>query len=158
MRIRAATPDDIPAILRLANSSLTAAHWTREQYETAFAADALRRAIWVIEDEREEAARRSREMRLRGFLVAREVAGEWEIENIVVERGTRRRHLGTSLLVELQDVARAEHASAIFLEVRESNQPARAFYQSRGFRETGRRPRYYADPVEDAITYRLQLA
>ena len=158
MRIRPATPDDIPAILRLANSSPTAAHWSREQYETAFASDAPRRAIWVIGNAPTEAGRGSGAATLQGFLMAREVAGEWEIENIVVEERTRRQRLATRLLVALQEVARAEHASAVFLEVRESNQAARAFYESRGFLHTGPRPRYYADPVEDAITYRLQLA
>ena len=39
----------------------------------------------------------------------------------------------------------------------ESNQAARAFYTSLGFVEEGRRPSYYADPVEDAILMRLQL-
>ena len=156
MRIRSATPADILAMMRLANNSPTAAHWTRQQYEAAFAADAPRRAIWVIENDPEEGGRGS-EATLPGFLMALEVAGEWEIENIVVEERRKRQRLATRLLVELQEVARAERA-AIFLEVRESNHTARAFYESRGFSHTGRRPRYYADPSEDAITYRLQLA
>jgi ribosomal-protein-alanine N-acetyltransferase len=93
-----------------------------------------------------------------GFLIAHEIAGEWELENIVVSEQARRRGLATRLLFELMSVARTEHALAIFLEVRESNHAARAFYQSRGFEPTGRRPRYYSDPDEDAITYRLRLA
>jgi len=57
----------------------------------------------------------------------------------------------------LQEVARAERAEAIFLEVRESNQAARAFYERHGFQPSGRRARYYSQPNEDAITYRLNL-
>jgi len=45
----------------------------------------------------------------------------------------------------------------VFLEVRESNQPARAFYLRQGFEESGRRKFYYANPQEDAILYRLAL-
>jgi [ribosomal protein S18]-alanine N-acetyltransferase len=153
MRVRPATAADTPAMMRLVNDSATAAHWSREQYDRAFGQDSPRRVAWVIEDDAER-----RQRSLQGFLLAHEVVGEWEIENIVVSEPVRRRGLATQLLLELIDVGRAERASGIFLEVRESNNAARAFYQSSGFRETGRRPRYYSHPDEDAITYRLQLA
>jgi ribosomal-protein-alanine N-acetyltransferase len=45
-------------------------------------------------------------------------------------------------------------AEEIFLEVRESNAAARALYAGFGFREVGRRARYYSRPVEDAIVLR----
>ena len=61
------------------------------------------------------------------------------------------------LLGELLDSARAKDAAAVFLEVRESNQAARALYEKWAFRESGRRPRYYKDPAEDAILYRLDF-
>ena len=38
----------------------------------------------------------------------------------------------------------------IFLEVRESNSPARNLYSAKGFKEIGIRKKYYRDPVEDA--------
>jgi len=158
MLIRPATADDILAMTRLADSSPTAAHWTPEQYRRVFALDAPRRAIWVIQGDAEEGVGDSNERNLQAFLVAQEVAGEWEVENIVVDKRMQRQRLATRLLTELKDVARVERASAIFLEVRESNHEARAFYRSRGFSPTGRRARYYSDPDEDAITYRLQLA
>jgi [ribosomal protein S18]-alanine N-acetyltransferase len=53
--------------------------------------------------------------------------------------------------------ARAQRGSGIFLEVRESNQSARALYRKVGFKETGLRRSYYADPTEDAILCRLSL-
>lgn len=40
---------------------------------------------------------------------------------------------------------------AVILEVRERNERARRFYRRNGFREIGRRPRYYADSGEDAL-------
>jgi ribosomal protein S18 acetylase RimI-like enzyme len=43
------------------------------------------------------------------------------------------------------------------LEVRASNQRALGFYRSLGWSETGRRPRYYADPEEDAVLMSLEL-
>ena len=153
MLIRPATTIDIPSLMLLANHASSAAHWSREQYDRVFATHAPRRAAWVIEDGLDQ-----KENALQGFLVAREIAREWELENIVINEQTRRRGFATRLLRELISVARIEHASAIFLEVRESNHAARAFYENRGFSETGRRPAYYSQPNEDAITYRLQLA
>jgi len=41
--------------------------------------------------------------------------------------------------------------------VRASNGAAIGFYRAQGFAETGRRPRYYADPEEDAILLRLGI-
>jgi ribosomal-protein-alanine N-acetyltransferase len=82
---------------------------------------------------------------------------EWELENIVVANGMRRRGTGTLLLTELITQARAAGGCAIFLEVRASNQDARAFYQRTGFEEAGVRSGYYAAPAENAVLYRLRL-
>jgi ribosomal-protein-alanine N-acetyltransferase len=46
---------------------------------------------------------------------------------------------------------KAAGASEFILEVRASNEQARGFYRSLGWRENGRRPRYYTDPEEDAV-------
>ncbi len=47
-------------------------------------------------------------------------------------------------------------ARLVHLEVRPSNATARTLYTSLGFRETGRRPRYYGD--EDALLMTLDLS
>lgn len=142
MLIRPATPTDIPAMMRLEQHSVTASHWSAEQYDRIFRAPSPRRFALIIE----EAAA------VRGFLVAQVTAPEWEIENIAIAADARRRGLGTRLLGEFLDQARAEGAVAVFLEVRESNLAARALYEKWAFVETGRRVRYYEQ--EDAITYR----
>ena len=67
----------------------------------------------------------------------------------------RRRGLGTRLLHELFGVLRRQGGRALFLEVRESNAAARALYEKCWFVEVGRRPRYYLEPLEDAVMYRL---
>jgi ribosomal-protein-alanine N-acetyltransferase len=56
----------------------------------------------------------------------------------------------------LIEMARRGVANA-YLEVRESNKAARRLYESRGFREIGRRERYYRRPVEDALVLRRTL-
>jgi ribosomal-protein-alanine N-acetyltransferase len=53
--------------------------------------------------------------------------------------------------------ARETNSSSVFLEVRESNAPARNLYEKAGFEQTGRRKSYYADPAENAILYRFSL-
>jgi len=53
------------------------------------------------------------------------------------------------------DVLSGRGARQIYLEVRESNAPARRLYAAHGFREVGRRKEYYRRPVEDAIVLRL---
>ncbi|HST12647.1 MAG TPA: ribosomal protein S18-alanine N-acetyltransferase [Terriglobales bacterium] len=147
MHVRPATPVDIPAMMRLVNHSATAAHWSREQYDHVFGEQLPRRVALVIE----EAAT------LQGFLVAHVVVGEWEIENIAIAGAARRRGLGTRLLGEFLRLAGAEGASAVFLEVRESNRAARLLYEKWSFVESGRRPGYYAQPQEDAVVYRLSF-
>jgi ribosomal-protein-alanine N-acetyltransferase len=147
MHIRPATPADIPAMMRLVSHSATAAHWSREQYDRGFGEGTPRRVALVIEETET----------LQGFLVAHEVATEWEIENIAVAGAARRRGLGTRLLGEFLKRVQAEGASSVFLEVRESNRAARLLYEKWSFEESGRRSGYYTQPQEDAIIYRLSF-
>jgi ribosomal-protein-alanine N-acetyltransferase len=95
---------------------------------------------------------------VQGFIVGRAIGEEWEIENIAVAEPIRSRGLGTRLLGEFLDLARGRGARAVFLEVRESNLAARRLYEKWVFIESGRRRRYYRDPEEDAISYRLDFA
>jgi ribosomal-protein-alanine N-acetyltransferase len=67
-----------------------------------------------------------------------------------------RRGIADELLRELVQRAESE-VSAILLEVRESNLPARRLYEKHGFREVGRRREYYREPAEDAILYALRF-
>jgi ribosomal-protein-alanine N-acetyltransferase len=94
---------------------------------------------------------------VRGFIVARVLGDDCDIENIVVEKPLRRKGIASALLRELIQHARAQRARHILLEVRQSNAPAQKFYDNLGFVECGRRPSYYQDPEEDAICYRLEL-
>ena len=45
---------------------------------------------------------------------------------------------------------------SLTLEVRASNAPAQALYEKLGFREVGRRPKYYQNPREDALILRKE--
>ena len=93
---------------------------------------------------------------MHGYL-AFDAAGEWELENIAVAPAFQRRGVAGKLLKVLIDHMRQNHASTVFLEVRESNLPARRFYEKQGFNEVGRRRHYYHRPDEDAVLYKLDL-
>jgi ribosomal-protein-alanine acetyltransferase len=147
LSIRAATVADLSAIMELEKRAATAAHWSTAQYEAMFRTSDPERVALILEEEAE----------LQGFVIARVVAEEWEIENIAVTGSARQRGLGTRLVGELLDLARAKGTAAVFLEVRESNRAARALYEKWAFLESGSRRGYYADPQEDAILYRLDL-
>jgi ribosomal-protein-alanine N-acetyltransferase len=134
----------------LEQRSETAAHWSSAQYESLFAADAQTGIALVAADE-------SVDTSIHGFLIARCLPDEWEIENVVVDGEHRQRGVGSSLVRELLAGARSAGVASIILEVRESNLPAVRLYESIGFKREGRRRNYYGEPVEDALLYRFLL-
>lgn len=77
------------------------------------------------------------------------MAGEGEVLRIGTSPEHRRRGFAAALLRRF-----LEHApEKVFLEVREGNLPARSLYESAGFKEISKRPRYYRNPTEDAVIY-----
>jgi ribosomal-protein-alanine N-acetyltransferase len=95
--------------------------------------------------------------RVFGFAVASLLPPEAELETIAVAKEGQRHGIASLLLRALIQELEAERVSRLALEVRASNQAALRFYQARGFKQTGRRPRYYADPEEDAVLLELTL-
>jgi ribosomal-protein-alanine acetyltransferase len=151
MLIRPARAEDVPAMQAIAKHAATAAHWTEADYTRIFDAPELstdwRRIALVLEEQG----------KVQGFLVAQTVGGEWELENVAIAPDARRRGLGTRLVGELLDLARGQGATAVFLEVRESNHAARALYEKWAFVEAGRRTRYYRAPDEDALVFKFSF-
>lgn len=91
------------------------------------------------------------------YVAVYQMADELEILNIAVHNSFRRHGIGHLLLAHLLHNACAEKINNIFLEVRVSNTPAIALYESFSFLRVGRRPRYYQDTGEDALVYALDL-
>jgi len=147
MNIRLATAEDIPSLLEIERESANASHWSSEKYQEIFSSSSPFRIALVHSDATE----------IHGFLISRTLGGEWELENIAVSPGARRRGIASLLLQELLRQAKENKASAILLEVRESNLEARSLYRKSGFQESGVRPSYYHAPDETAIIYRLYL-
>jgi [ribosomal protein S18]-alanine N-acetyltransferase len=78
-----------------------------------------------------------------GFAVSRMAADEAEILSIAIDAGYRGRGLSRDLLLTHLGHLAGRGMRTIFLEVEESNQPARALYERAGFSVVGRRERYY---------------
>ncbi|HEU5450873.1 MAG TPA: ribosomal protein S18-alanine N-acetyltransferase [Terriglobales bacterium] len=141
MIIRPAFSDDIDSLLVLEQSCDTAAHWSRAEYERLLTKREPHHIAMVAE----------REERAVAFIVARDTKGDWEIENLVVDKALRRKGIGSALLWTMVEHARGDGMRHMFLEVRESNVAARKLYESAGFHQAGRRRAYYQNPPEDAL-------
>ena len=91
-----------------------------------------------------------------GFALGRVAADEAEVLTIAVRPASRRRGHARALLQALMATAAARGAEALFLEVSERNEAARALYAALGAAQVGRRPRYYHDNSA-ALVLRLPL-
>jgi ribosomal-protein-alanine N-acetyltransferase len=149
VRVRPAEPADLPRLVEIASHSATAAQWNHAEYGKLFAAKPntgqssvqQERTALVVEQNGTAV----------GFIVARQIESEWEIENIAVTGPARRCGMGSRLLGEFLNLVRQQGGKTVFLEVRESNLAARALYGKWAFLEAGRRKMYYQDPAEDAL-------
>ncbi|QFT64178.1 GNAT family N-acetyltransferase [Roseivivax sp. THAF30] len=96
-----------------------------------------------------------------GVLIARLSEGEAEILALATRPGEQRRGIARRLIEDLHKTASRAGCERIFLEVADTNAPARAFYDSEGYREAGRRRGYYrqADGSrDDALILSLSLS
>jgi ribosomal-protein-alanine N-acetyltransferase len=98
-----------------------------------------------------------RESQLVGFVIARIIVDEIEIQNIAVEPESRLRGIASQMVSKTLDAAASRGFVNALLEVRESNKAARNLYERHGFLQVGRREKYYFDPEEAALLYRKNL-
>ncbi|MCI8576030.1 MAG: ribosomal protein S18-alanine N-acetyltransferase [Lachnospiraceae bacterium] len=91
------------------------------------------------------------EERILGYCNLRILAGEGEVQRIAVLPGYRRLGVARKMMEAMVTCARASLVSAISLEVRQGNLPARNLYESFGFRAEAVRKGYYRNPSEDAL-------
>ena len=85
------------------------------------------------------------------------VLDEGSVGDVAVAPEARRRGIGRALTEAMLADAGERGLATLTLEVRQSNAPARALYESCGFREVGRRKNYYEKPREDALLLTASL-
>lgn len=148
-RIRAMTAADLPRVMEIASGLKDAPRWTPAAWEAVLEPAGLRRVALVAED--------AQTGTVQGFAVAAVQPPEAELESIALAPERQRQGWARRLFGALAGELRRCGVDEVHLEVRASNEAARALYAQLGFAETGRRARYYAAPEEDAVLLRLAL-
>ena len=138
-KIRSFREEDAPAISEILRDSNQAAQWPFESY--ASLANSPGGILLLCEAKTQVV----------GFVAARQAADQAEILNIAVHIDFRRKGVASALLAGALDAFRRSAIAHVFLELRESNLPARKLYERHGFLRTGRRKSYYTNPTEDAL-------
>lgn len=92
-----------------------------------------------------------------GYIFGSIVADEAEILKIAVTAQLRCHGLGSLLLSHAFQHLQRHNAACCFLELRESNSSALAFYLENGFQQVGLRKSYYTNPTENAMIMRISV-
>ncbi len=122
--------------------------WTRGNFIDSLAAGYL--AHWLDDGEG----------RMLGYFVAMPGVDEMHLLNITVAPALQGRGLARQMLDALVDLCRSRGEPMLWLEVRTSNDRARALYRRYGFAEIGLRRGYYPAPKgrrEDAVVMSLAV-
>jgi ribosomal-protein-alanine acetyltransferase len=144
--IRAFHPDDAAGLTSILRDSPEAANWTQASYREWMNSPG---AVAFVSEA---------DGRVTGFIIGRQMADEAEILNLAVAPPARRKGQGSAVLKATLEEFRTRGVSRVYLEVRESNLAARAFYAKHGFLQTGKRLNYYRKPEEAAIVMEMRLA
>ena len=147
--LRSATPDDLAAIVAIERSAFSDP-WSANSFRELVGRPEILFEVAVAERDEGSA--------VVGFALVYMVDFEGDLANLATAGEVRRAGVGRRLLRHALARARANGVRVIFLEVRESNEAARMLYEGEGFVEVGRRSRYYARPVEDALILRKEMA
>lgn len=86
-----------------------------------------------------------------GYLIISRYVDAWHVMNVAVAPAYRRHGIAKQLLEDLFRRTETDPRRGYTLEVRVSNAPAIALYESLGFYPTGVRRSYYTDNREDAL-------
>lgn len=136
--IREATVSDLDAILTIEEKSFTEP-WSRDSFISAFSSEYM--TIFAADRDRTTV----------GFGCLALLPPECEIPNIAVHPNERGKGTGEAIFTAMLRFAADFGAEVAFLEVRESNIPARSLYEKSGFVSIGIRKNYYAKPTENAV-------
>jgi ribosomal-protein-alanine N-acetyltransferase len=121
---------------------------------------------WSWNDERVERCLRNRDCvvlaardrrRVVGFAIMEFYAIHAHLNLLAVQPGFQRQGVGKQLLEWLEASARTAGIFKVHLELRATNDGARAFYEKLGYRQVGRKAAYY-DGREDAVRMTHDLA
>jgi ribosomal-protein-alanine N-acetyltransferase len=142
LTVRHAHADDLEAIVEIEQVSFSDA-WSEASFRSLLGRSEV---TFVVATSASDTAEE-----IQGYVVATFAADQGEIANLAVRPELRRSGHASRLLDFVHREAVRRSVTSMWLEVRESNHPARALYGAHGYTEMGRRARYYEDPLEDAL-------
>jgi [ribosomal protein S18]-alanine N-acetyltransferase len=119
--------------------------WTRAMYTQETDLEYSNCFVIIVDEE------------LTAYISSWTVLDECTINKIACRSDLRRRGYSTMLLNHLIQKVCGNSVKDILIEVRESNDTARAFYKKSGFIIKGLRKGYYSDTKEDAILMSLDV-
>ena len=105
-------------------------------------------SCWLVAEEDGEVA---------GYVGSQTVMDESDMMNVAVHPDYRRKGIAEKLVMELVEALKKRDSRCLTLEVRASNEPARALYEKLGFVQVGLRKNYYRNPREDALILRKEF-
>ena len=147
--------DRIMEVMELAFDPAFGEAWTRRQVADALVIGNCRYGLLDAEGRLPEEG-----MPAAGFFMTRGVLDEAELLLLAVRPDRRRGGIGRKLLEAFAKDALQHGQTRLLLEMRDGN-PAEILYRGFGFRQIGRRPKYYAgaDGTRmDALTFEKLLA
>lgn len=148
-QLRAATLDDLAAIMDIERSVFTDDAWSAAIMRAELVD---RNGYYLVAFPLDQPDR----IEAYGGLRSPRRQPQADIQTIAVVDGARRHGLGRVLMLRMIDEARDRGATELFLEVRSDNPSAQALYASLGFEQIAQRPNYYGAGL-DAIVMRLAI-
>lgn len=148
MIIRQMEEKDLEQVCMIECESFTMP-WNLEDFQTAINKDETRyKKLYIVAEENDI---------ILGYCGLWGIAGEGQINNVVVKKEYRNQHIGHRLLVELIRQGMELGLDSYTLEVRITNQSARKLYSNMGFEIAGVRKGFYSLPTEDAVIMWLKV-
>jgi ribosomal-protein-alanine N-acetyltransferase len=148
--IRPASLESLSEILAVEEACFSAP-WTRKMLEGELSGNPFAHFLVARRRREEEASKQA----ILGYLCYWIVFEEVRLMNLAVIESMRHRGIARSLVSTALQTGVSQSAHRAVLEVRASNRAAQALYQGFGFSQTAVRPKYYTNPVEDAVLMEL---
>lgn len=92
-----------------------------------------------------------------GYIGSQTVLDETDMMNVAVHPDHRRHGIAEELVLELVRRLQEKGSRCLTLEVRASNESAKALYAKLGFEQAGCRRNYYRNPKEDALILKKMM-
>lgn len=143
MELKALTPKDVDSMFEIEKKAYFDP-WTRGLLEQSIGAP-MTHTLGAFENDG-----------LWGYSIYQVIFNEAHLLNLAVDPVHQKRGIGKKMLEAILSDCKQKGAESMFLEVRPTNEAARALYEKRGFKVLMVRERYYSNG-ESALVMNLDL-